>query len=488
MWQGEFFDDIVREEYDSFQNLNNRKETMPTAQIGVIGLGTMGANLARNFASKGFATAVFNRSYERTAEFLKEHGEEKLLGFEKLEDFVTSLELPRRIVLMVTAGPAIDEVMKTLQPFMSKGDVVIDGGNSFFEDTERRAREWSGQGINFVGCGISGGEEGALHGPSIMPGGSAEAWTALKPLLEKIAARDFEGGACVTHVGQGGSGHYVKMVHNGIEYAMMQLIAEIYDFNRKIGKKTAAEIAEVFEKIQAGPAQGFLTEITIPVLKRREGEDFLVNKVLDKAAQKGTGTWTGMEGLKKGVPISAISEAVFARGLSAQKEMREKLSEIYKKPLPKEAVEMDYGNIMLFGMLIAYAQGLHLIAQASKEYNWQIDLAEVARIWQGGCIIRSILLKEIRQAFQKNSGLSHLLEDQQIAGWAMNDAQLFRKFVLQALQDGIALPVSASMMAYFDGITEENSPANLIQGLRDFFGAHTFERVDKPGIFHENWN
>lgn len=468
---------------------------MEKAQIGVVGLGVMGANLARNFASRGISTAVFNRTFQRTVDFLKANiaadtGGKFLVGFEKLQDFVTALEKPRRILLMVQAGVAVDEVISSLKPMLEMGDVIIDGGNSFFMDTVRRANELAVSGLNFVGMGISGGEEGALHGPSLMPGGSDEAWANLKPVLEKIAARDFAGGPCVTHIGRDGAGHYVKMVHNGIEYAMMQLIAEIYDYGRKMEGRAAGEIAEIFERIQNGRAQSFLSEITIPVLKHKDMEsgDFLVNKILDKAAQKGTGGWTAMEGFKTGAPISAISEAVFARSLSSFKSERTKLTKLYE--VKKERgmkVEIDFEKVMLFGMTIAYAQGLHLIAQAAKEYKWTINLSEVCRIWQGGCIIRSDLLKILKNAFDSQKELEVILENEMIVKLLKESVEEFRKLVLAGISGSVALPVSASMLSYFDGITSDISPANLIQGLRDFFGAHTFERTDKSGVFHEQW-
>lgn len=487
---------------------------MEKVQIGVIGLGVMGANLARNFASRKIGTAVFNRTYQRTEEFLKTYANPEnglLVGFEKLEDFVAALEMPRRIILMVKAGIAVDEVIADLKPLLVPGDVIIDGGNSFFMDTVRRSQELEKVDLNFVGMGISGGEEGALLGPSIMPGGSDEAWISLQPLLEKIAARDFEGGPCVTHVGRDGAGHYVKMVHNGIEYAMMQLIAEIYDYNRKIEGRSAGEIAEIFEKIQSSPAQSFLSEITIPVLKHMDKEtgDFLVNKILDRAAQKGTGGWMASEGLRIGAPISAISEAVFARSLSSFKSDRTKLANLYgfKKDRTRNmsdrsgtsadsiivarreasASHLVFEKVMLFGMIIAYAQGIHLISQAAKEYKWTVDLAEICRIWQGGCIIRSELLRTLREAFGGQPNLEIILEDRIIIGLLNDSKEEFRNFLLAGISGTMAMPVSAAMLSYFDGITASDSPANLIQGLRDFFGAHTFERTDKSGIFHETW-
>ncbi len=470
---------------------------MNISQIGVMGMGVMGANLARNFASRDIRTAVYNRTYDRTTEMLAAHGNDFLTGYEKLEDFVAALEKPRRILIMVKAGPAVDEVVASLKPLLDKGDVLIDCGNSLFMDTVRRTKELAAEGFNFVGMGVSGGEEGALLGPSIMPGGSEESWISLKPLLEKIAAKDFDGGACVAHIGEDGAGHYVKMVHNGIEYAIMQLIAEIYDYSRKISGRNAEQIAEIFEKIQKGPAQSFLSEITIPVLKYEDKTAtphigvrgiFLVDRILDKAAQKGTGGWTAIEGFKVGTPIPAISEAVMARAISSYSDLRLRLTKLYKVQIRENDAGVDWEKVMEFGMIIAYAQGLHLIKEASREYKWQVDLAEVCRIWQGGCIIRSELLKTLRNVMKEEPGIEMLLESRKIVERIDGGlAQEFRKFTISAMAAEIALPVSASMLTYFDGIKSSYSPANLIQGLRDFFGAHTFERTDKPGVFHDEW-
>lgn len=446
------------------------------AQIGVIGLAVMGANLARNFASRGVKTAVFNRTYARTTELLEQHGE-NLFGFEKLADFVAALEKPRRIIIMVQAGFAVDEVLKALDELLAPGDFVIDGGNSFYLDTERRFAEQAAKGVNFLGMGISGGEEGALHGPSLMPGLTKADWPKFAELLKSISAKDFSGEACVAPLGKGGAGHFVKMVHNGIEYAIMQLIAEIYDFNRKATGLQADEIAKIFAGVSV-EASSFLTEITVKVLSHKVVEGSLVDMILDKAAQKGTGGWTSIEAIKAGVPAGMIGEAVNARTISSMKEARLKMDRAVKRSFEKSAAEMDWSKIILFGSLISYAQGLMLIESAAKQHDWQIDLDEVCRIWQGGCIIRSRLLVSLAQTINKKGWWGDLVKD--------SDADM-QKFLLETLRCKVAAPASSSAFNYWLGITDAKSPANLIQGLRDFFGAHTFERVDKEGIFHEIW-
>ncbi len=446
------------------------------AQIGVIGLAVMGANLARNFASRGIKTAVFNRTYARTTELLEQHGE-NLFGHEKLSDFVASLEKPRRIIIMVQAGAAVDEVLKSLDEFLEAGDFVIDGGNSFYLDTERRFSEQSAKGVNFLGMGISGGEEGALHGPSLMPGLSKSDWPKFADLLQSISAKDFSGEACVAPLGKGGAGHFVKMVHNGIEYAIMQLIAEIYDFNRKATGLQADEIAKIFAGVPV-EAGSFLTEITVKVLSHKVAEGSLVDLILDKAAQKGTGGWTAIEAIKTGVPAGMIGEAVNARTISSMKEARLKMDGAVKRSFEKSAAQIDWSKVILFGSLISYAQGLMLIESAAKQHGWEVDLDEVCRIWQGGCIIRSRLLVSLAQTINKKGWWGELVKD--------NDVEM-QKFLLETLRCKVAAPASSSAYNFWLGITDAQSPANLIQGLRDFFGAHTFERVDKEGVFHEIW-
>jgi len=498
------------------------------ASIGVVGLGVMGANLARNFASKGIATAAYNRTWERTEEFLKNFESEMLFGFQELEDFVMSLEKPRRVLLMVQAGPAVDAVIAALKPFLEKDDIIIDGGNTDYKNTIRRTKELDVEGWHFVGMGVSGGEEGALLGPSLMPGGSEHSWKALGPLLEKIAARDFSGGACVTHIGTDGAGHFVKMVHNGIEYAVMQLMAEAYDLLRKVYGYEAGKIAEIFEEFQNGKLKSFLFEIAVPVLKKKDGVDFLIDKILDKAGQKGTGAWTVIDALRRGVDLSIIAGAVSARSISAEKNLRVKMSEIYwgdlgkmtenevrKLPIPENIFEEGEANIraedyplskstfkhskitklemailekaLYAGMTLCYAQGLYLIQKAAAEQGWKIQLAEVCRIWQGGCIIRSELLTTLTSIFLEHGELPHLFLAPQIQGILEDSIEDLRKAVTLGLEGNVPLPCFGASLAYLQSMTSEFLPANLIQGLRDFFGAHTYERIDREGSFHTEW-
>lgn len=458
-------------------------------QIGLIGLGVMGANLARNFASKGFSTLVFNRTFSKTEEFLKEFGKAEvgalLGGVESLENLVKGLEKPRKIILMVQAGSAIDEVYQALRQFLEKGDIVIDGGNSFYLDSEKRFKKAAEDGLEFVGMGVSGGEEGALHGPSLMPGCSETAWKELKPFLEKVAARDFGGEPCVSKIGEGGAGHFVKMVHNGIEYGIMQLIAETYQLMKKRGLNND-QIADQFDKLSNSKIAGFLTEITAKVLKKKTGEgEFLIDIILDKAAQKGTGAWTAVEGLNSGVPISSISEAVVARSLSSFKEMRVKMGELYGDfSVGKYQVkDWDLEKVLLAGMTIIYAQGWHLIKEVSDRQNWGVNLPETARIWQGGCIIRSNLLVE----FAKNLDVENLLLNGRSKDLLRESIGDLRALILEGVENGVAVPVAAGSLGYFDGLKEGRGPANLIQGLRDFFGAHQFEKIGMDGLFHEKW-
>jgi 6-phosphogluconate dehydrogenase len=454
----------------------------------------MGANLARNFASHGIGTSVFNRTFARTESFLKEFGSEQLQGFEQLEDFISSLEKPRRIFLMVQAGAAVDEVLGKIYGLLDPGDYIIDCGNSYYEDTERRQIQAAAQKLNFIGMGISGGEEGALKGPSLMPGMTAPDWQHFEKVLETIAARDFQGGACVTPVGAGGAGHFVKMVHNGIEYAILQLIAEIYDYNRKVAGLGADAIAGIFTKAAGGKAASFLTEIAAAVLRHKDGgtEKPLVDLILDRASQKGTGGWTAIESFKFGAPAEMIGEAVSARTISSLKELRLGLS---KNPFlasgnldrTVSGAEPDWEKVLLAGMIVAFTQGFQLIKLASEQKDWQVNPAELARIWQGGCIIRAGILSQLQQAWLKTPSMSVLLEDtamQQILKSAFPELQ---KFVVKSASAGLAVPASASAFNYLLAISDPNAPANLIQGLRDLFGAHTFERTDQKGIFHEDW-
>lgn len=458
-------------------------------KIGVIGLGVVGANLARNFASKEIRTALFNRTYERTNKLLQTHGNDFMEGFQDLTDFIYSLETPRRIVLTVQAGAAVDEVLCHLYGLLQPGDYVIDCGNSFYFDTERRHREAKEKKVNFLGMGISGGADGALLGPSLMPGLSQSDWDYFKQIFDLIAAKDFEGNPCVTPIGPGGAGHFVKMVHNGIEYAIMQLIAEIYDFNRRALNLSPDKIAGIFEQLNSGDSSSFLTEITTDVLRHPDkitGKP-IVDVILDRAAQKNTGGWTAIESIKTGAAAEMVGEAVAARSLSSYKGLRVKLSRLCPLTPDKTVTAPDWDQVLTAGMLMAYAQGIFLIRLASEANQWDIDLAEVLRIWQGGSIIRAKLLFELRRGYLDKPDLEHLLEDPEISSMAHRTVKFLSSFIVESTRAGIATPVAGSAYNYWLQLHTENSPANLIQGLRDFFGAHTFERVDQEGLFHENW-
>jgi 6-phosphogluconate dehydrogenase len=465
---------------------------MDKADIGVTGLATMGRNLARNFARRGYAVAVHNRTGGRTERLVDEHGDEGVfLPSSTIEDFIASLERPRRAIIMVKAGAPTDAVIEELAAHMEPGDVIIDGGNAHFADTRRREAELRGRGINFVGAGISGGEEGALNGPSIMPGGSAEAYRTLGPQLEAIAAR-VDGTACCVHVGPDGAGHFVKMVHNGIEYADMQLIAESYDLLRQGLGLTPAQLADVFREWNTGDLESYLIEITAEVLGHTDqatGRPF-VDIVVDQAEQKGTGRWTVQSALDLGVPVSGIAEAVFARALSGHPEQRAAARSL---PGPHGASSLedlteDVRRALYASKIVAYAQGFDQMAAASREYGWDIDLGAMATIWRGGCIIRARFLDRIRAAYDADPALPTLLTDPTFAA-ALTDAQeSWRRVVATAAAIGVPTPGFSSALAYYDALRRERLPAALVQGLRDFFGAHTYHRVDREGVFHTDWS
>lgn len=465
---------------------------MDKADIGVTGLATMGRNLARNFARRGYAVAVHNRTGERTDRLVDEHGDEGVfLPSGTIEDFVASLERPRRAIIMVKAGAPTDAVIEELATHMEPGDVIIDGGNAHFADTRRREAELRDRGINFVGAGISGGEEGALNGPSIMPGGSAEAYKALGPQLETIAAQ-VDGTPCCVHVGPDGAGHFVKMVHNGIEYADMQLIAESYDLLRQGLGLTPAQLAETFREWNTGDLESYLIEITAEVLghvDQATGRPF-VDVVVDQAEQKGTGRWTVQSALDLGVPVSGIAEAVFARALSGHPEQREAARSL---PGPHgssslEDLTEDVRRALYASKIVAYAQGFDQMAASSREYGWDIDLGAMATIWRGGCIIRARFLDRIRAAYDADPALPTLLTDPTFAE-ALADAQeSWRRVVATAAAIGVPTPGFSSALAYYDALRRERLPAALVQGLRDFFGAHTYHRVDREGVFHTDWS
>ncbi|QNE73600.1 NADP-dependent phosphogluconate dehydrogenase [Streptomyces finlayi] len=467
-----------------------------TAQIGVTGLAVMGRNLARNFARNGFTVAVHNRTTARTDELVKEFGDEgAFVPARTPEEFVAALERPRRLVVMVKAGDPTDAVIKEFAPLLDEGDVVIDGGNAHFEDTRRRERELRERGIHFVGAGISGGEEGALNGPSIMPGGSTESCATLGPMLEKIAARAEDGTPCTTHIGPDGAGHFVKMVHNGIEYADMQLIAEAYDLLRAVAGYSSAQIAEVFRTWNTGRLDSYLIEITADVLAHTDeatGRPF-VDIVQDRAEQKGTGRWTVQIALDLGVPVSGIAEAVFARSLSGHADLREAargLTGPTAVPLsgPEAAAFADRVEQALYASkIVSYTQGFHQIRAGSEAYGWGIGLGAVAAVWRAGCIIRAAFLDRIRSAYDARPELLSLLSDEPFAqeiGAAQDD---WRTVVAEAVRQGVPTPGFAAALSYYDGLRADRLPAALTQGQRDFFGAHTYRRTDREGSFHTLW-
>jgi 6-phosphogluconate dehydrogenase len=471
-------------------------QTTATARIGVTGLAVMGRNLARNLARHGHPVALHNRTQARTDSLVAEHGGEgTFVPSRSAEEFVASLERPRRIVIMVKAGAGTDAVIEELVPLLEAGDVLVDGGNAHFVDTRRREATLRERGIHFVGAGISGGEEGALNGPSIMPGGSAEAYQSLGPLLESIAAV-VDGTPCCTHVGPDGAGHFVKMVHNGIEYADMQLIAEAYDLLRQGLGMAPADLARVFTEWNSGDLESYLIEITAQVLGHVDAKtgDPFIDVVLDQAEQKGTGRWTVQSALDLGVPVSGIAEAVFARALSGHDEQRSVARGLagpgagsrVTGPDAERLVD-DVRQALYASKVVAYAQGFDQITAASKEYGWDIDRGAMATIWRGGCIIRARFLDRIRQAYDSAPDLPSLLLDHYFAAAVANGQDSWRRVVATAAQLGIPAPGFASALAYYDGLRRDRSSAALIQGLRDLFGAHTYRRVDVAGSYHTLW-
>ncbi|HEV3383107.1 MAG TPA: NADP-dependent phosphogluconate dehydrogenase [Trebonia sp.] len=468
-------------------------ETTSSAQIGVTGLGVMGRNLARNFARHGYATALHNRTAAKTDEIMKEFGHEgTFVPAHSPVEFVASLERPRRLVIMVNAGPATDAVIDEFAPLLERGDMIIDGGNAHFKDTRRREAALKAKGIHFVGMGVSGGEEGALNGPSIMPGGPKESAEALLPMLEKIAAK-VDGTPCTTHVGPDGAGHFVKMVHNGIEYADMQLIAEAYDLLRYAGGFEPREIAEVFKTWNQGRLDSYLIEITAEVLAHTDAKTNkpFVDIVLDQAEQKGTGRWTVQDALDLGVPVSGIAEAVFARSLSGHADLRAAAANLpgpARRPVDDRQAFADKVEQALYASkVVSYAQGWNMIASGSEEYDWDIDLGKMAVIWRGGCIIRAAFLDRIRAAYAGNPQLPTLLSDPDFAKEVSEAQDGWRDVVTTAVQTGIPVPGFSAALAYYDALRAGRLPAALVQGLRDYFGAHTYRRTDAAGTFHTLW-
>ncbi|GGN15050.1 6-phosphogluconate dehydrogenase, decarboxylating [Lentzea pudingi] len=463
------------------------------ARIAVTGLATMGSNLARNLARHGFKVAVHNRTPAKMKALLDEHGHEgDFVGAETLQDLVDSLQTPRQIIIMVKAGGPTDAVIDELSGILEPGDMVIDGGNAHFNDTRRREAALKEKGLLFVGAGISGGEEGALNGPSIMPGGPAESYQHVGPVFEEIAAK-VDGQPCCVHVGPDGAGHFVKMVHNGIEYADMQLIAEAYDLLSRIGGQSPAEISEVFTQWNSGDLESYLVEITAEVLKHVDADGTpLVQVIEDAAEQKGTGRWTVQEALELGVPVTGIAEAVFARSLSGHTDQRKAVraafgaSEVVAKP-DAELVD-DVRQALYASKVVAYAQGFDMMREASKTFDWNIDLGAMATIWRGGCIIRAQFLNRIREAYDKNADIASLLVDDYFRDAVRNAEAAWRRVVVRAVESGVPTPGFVSALAYYDGLRSERLPAALVQGQRDFFGAHTYRRTDRPGSFHTLWS
>ncbi len=462
--------------------------------IGVVGMAVMGQNLALNIESKGSSVVVYNRTESKTREFIEKrcHGKRIAAAYSPLE-MVSMLEEPRKIILMVKAGEAVDAMIEQFLPHLRRRDILVDGGNSFFKDTEKRAKLLAFHGVRYLGTGISGGEEGALKGPSIMPGGDRSAYDEMEVILNSIAAKT-EDGPCCTYIGPGGAGHYVKMVHNGIEYGMMQLIAECYEIMRfGLGMEQDEREGGVEEWCEEDLG-GFLLEITARILKKKDPETGapIVDIILDKAGQKGTGKWTSQNALDIGVPVPTIDAAVSARILSAFKDERVVAARKYRTSRKVAAGDKkkhlkDLRDALLASFIVDYAQGMSLLRWASEEYGYKLDLAEIARIWQGGCIIRSKLLREIRQAYLKKKSLPNILLDGAVARRIRPLRAGWRRIVVLAVRSKIPVPALSSALAYFDGYTSEVLPANLIQAQRDFFGAHTYQRVDKEGTFHTDW-
>jgi 6-phosphogluconate dehydrogenase len=469
---------------------------MSGSNFGIVGLGTMGRNLALNVESRGYRVAVWNLETEWITSFIGDHPGAKFEGTPTFEQFTAALERPRRIMMMIPAGKPVDETIEKLRPLLDRGDVLIDGGNSWFEDTRRREAALRQHGIHFVGCGVSGGEEGARFGPSLMPGGPNETWPIIRDVLEAIAATT-EAGPCVTHVGPDGAGHFVKMVHNGIEYGDMQLIAESWDVLRRGLGMTAPETADVFEQWNDGPLASFLTELTAKVCRTLDPETKqpLVDLVLDKAGQKGTGKWTAQVALDLAVAIPTIAAAIDARVLSSMKEQRVKASGRLAGPPPsnrfsgedRQQVITDLRDALYAARVCAYAQGMSLIRTGSDRYNWKINLAEIGRIWKGGCIIRARLLDPVRQAFGATPDLVNLLLDPAIEQAISKVQSGWRRSVSRTAEAGIPMLAHATALGYFDSYRTARLPQSLTQTQRDAFGAHTYERIDRPGAVHSEW-
>ncbi|KAI7877187.1 6-phosphogluconate dehydrogenase, decarboxylating [Lichtheimia hyalospora FSU 10163] len=469
---------------------------MNSADIGLIGLAVMGQNLILNMNDHGFVVCAFNRTVSKVDHFLENEAKgTNIIGAHSVEELCSKLKRPRKIMLLVKAGPAVDEFIKTLLPHLEKGDIIIDGGNSHFPDTNRRCKDLADQGILFVGSGVSGGEEGARYGPSLMPGGNPAAWEHIKPIFQSVAAKAPDGQPCCDWVGEGGAGHYVKMVHNGIEYGDMQLIAEVYQIMKEGLDLTEDQMADIFEQWNKEELNSFLIEITRDVLRYKDTDGKpLVDKILDKAGQKGTGKWTGIDSLDRGIPVTLIAEAVYARCLSSFKEERTRASKILKGPTNvkyqgnKQQFVQQLGSALYASKLVSYAQGFMLMRQAADDFGWNLNYAGIALMWRGGCIIRSVFLGQIKDAYNNNPKLENLLFDPFFTDAAAKAQDAWRAVIGTAAQLGIPTPSLSTALSFYDGLRHERLPANLIQAQRDYFGAHTYERLDNPGKYvHTNW-
>ncbi len=483
--------------FGSISLLKNRGESiLNKRQIGVVGMAVMGKNLALNIESRGYSVSIYNRTTSRAEAVIAEHPDKQLYLQKTIADFVSSLEKPRKIILMVQAGGGTDAVIQEILPYLDQGDILIDGGNTFFEDTIRRSKELEEAGIYFIGAGVSGGEDGALKGPSIMPGGQKEAYDLVAPILTEIAAKaPADGEACVTYIGPNGAGHYVKMVHNGIEYGDMQLIAESYHIMRELLDLSNDEIASIFKKWNEEELDSFLIEITADALTKIDPQTgkHLVDVILDRAGNKGTGKWTSQGALDLGTPLPTITEAVFARYISALKDERVAASKILAQPekkdlnLNKEETIENLRQALYFSKVMSYAQGFSQMKMASEEYQWDLQYGEIAKIWRAGCIIRARFLQDITEAYKQDVQLPNLLLDNYFEEVAKKYQQSVREVVTLSVQAGVPIPAFSSAISYYDSYRSIRLPANIIQAQRDYFGAHTYERIDQKGDFHFDW-
>ncbi|MBC6974036.1 MULTISPECIES: NADP-dependent phosphogluconate dehydrogenase [unclassified Bacillus (in: firmicutes)] len=468
---------------------------MPKQQIGVVGVGVMGKSLALNFESRGYSVALYDISKEKVNEIIEENSGKNLVGTHMVEEFVNALESPRKILLMVNAGEITDKAIDSLLPYLDKGDILIDGGNTYFVDTIRRNKRLAEKGINFIGAGVSGGEEGALKGPSIMPGGQKDAYEKVKDMLENISAK-VNGEPCCSYIGPDGAGHYVKMVHNGIEYGDMQLICEAYFFLKQTLDLTAEEFHEIFAEWNKGELNSYLIEITADIFTKKDEETGkpLVDVILDTAGQKGTGKWTSQSALDLGISLPIITESVFARCISALKEERVHASKLLSGPKDKPALGIEKAELieavrqaLYMSKICSYAQGFTQLKAASEEYDWNLDFGSISMLWRGGCIIRAAFLQNIKEAYEKNTDLSNLLLDPYFKEIVESYQGGLRQIISLAVQQGIPVPAFSAAISYYDSYRTATLPANLLQAQRDYFGAHTYKRVDKEGTFHTKW-